>query len=235
MNADSISAPDGATTLTTKETWDAAFAAWESAKAAYEFADAAHDTARAEAGDDETLKPALDRLSTLEDETAQRENETRFGLILTPAPDFDAVSFKLHQLFGQEHAELGDDDEYVSPWHRKFTDAVAADVARLQTEFAEAWLAAWTQDGGAVMICPDGTLQYSFPTYDRSPRYVASTDHMDEQFAAHFNQTNDQHYHSTMNARVDTLRMVPGGGGMIKSHMQAKGLRVAMIEREQGA
>lgn len=235
MTADSISAPNGATTLTTKETWDAAFAAWGSAQTAYEFADAAHDTARAEAGDDEQHKPVLDRLAALEDETAQRENETRFGLILTPAPDLNAVSFKLNLLFGQEYAELGDDDEFVSSWHRKFTDTVAADIARLQSEFAEAWLAAWTKDGGAVIICDDGTLQYSFPTYDRSPRYVAPAAHMDEQFAAHFLQTSDQHYHSTMNARVEVLRMIPGGSGMIKCHMQANGLRVAMIEREQGA
>lgn len=228
MGADSTPAPNGATTLSTKETWDAAFAAWEAAKVAYEFADAAYDTARAEADDDEAHNAALDRLATLEDETAQRENETRFGLILTPAPGLDAVSFKMNLLFGREYADLGDDDEYVSSWHRKFTNAVAADVARLQAEFAEAWLAAWTKDGGSVVISDDGQAHYSFPTYDFSPRHVAPADHMEEWFANHFQITNEQHYHSTMNARVDALKMVPGGSGIIKAYMRGKGLRVAL-------
>lgn len=234
MTADSISAPEGATTLTTKETWDAAVAAWEAAKVAFDFADALDDAARGEAGYN-SAEPAAAKIVAMLDERAQVENKTRFALIELPAPDFEAVSFKMNLLFGQDYAELGDADEYVSSWHRKFTDAVTADVERLQTEFAEAWLAAWTKDGGAVMVCPDGELQYSFPTFDRSPRYVAPADHMDEQFAARFVQTGDQHYHSTMNARVETLRMIPGGRGMIKSYMRAKGLRVAMIEREQGA
>lgn len=222
MEADSISAPNGATTLTTKEIWGAAFAAWESAKAAYEFAEAAHDTARAEAGGDEAHKPALDRLSSLEDETAQRENETRFGLILTPAPDLEAVSFKLNLLFGQEYAELGDEDEYTASWHRKFTNAVSADISRLQSEYAGAWVAAWENDGGAALACPDGKLHLSFPTYELSPRYVAPAKHMEQWFADSFVATNAQHYHSTMNARIDALKTVPGGVDMVKAYVATK-------------
>lgn len=230
MNGVSTRAPDGATTLTTKETWEAAFAAWEAAVVKFEFAEAAFTTAHDEAGggDLASKMPAVAKLAEIVDDLAGVENETRFALLLTPAPDFAAATWKLTKLYSEGDFE---GDEHGSAWHRRYPEAVIADMQRLQTEFAEAWLAAWTQDGGAVMICPDGELQYSFPTYDRSPRYVAPADHMDEQFAAHFNQTNDQHYHSTMNARVDTLRMIPGGRGMIKSHMQAKGIRVAILEQ----
>ena len=234
MESISIRAPERATTLTTKEIWDAAFAAWEAAVVKFEFAEAAFTAAHDEAGGgaQASQAPAVKKLGTLADNLAGVENETRFALLLTPAPDFAAVAWKLTKLYSEGDFE---GDEHSSAWHRRFPEAVIADMERLQSEFAEVWLAAWTKDGGAVIICDDGALQYSFPTYDRSPRYVAPADHMDAQFAAHFNQTNDQHYHSTMNARVDTLRMIPGGRGMIKSYMQAKGLRVAMIEREQGA
>ncbi len=234
MNADSISAPERATTLTTKETWNAAFAAWETAVIKFEFAEAAFTAAHDEAGGDEHASevPAVAKLAAIVDDLAGVENETRFALLLTPAPDFAAATWKMTKLYSEGDFE---GDEHSSAWHRRYPEAVIADMQRLQTEFAEAWLTAWTQDGGAVMICPDGELQYSFPTYDRSPRYIAPAEHMDEQFAAHFLQTNDQHYHSTMNARVETLRMIPGGRGMIKSYMQAKGLCVAMTEREQRA
>ena len=43
MNGDSTPAPESATTLSTKEAWDAAFATWEAAKAAYDEAAKLHD------------------------------------------------------------------------------------------------------------------------------------------------------------------------------------------------
>lgn len=230
MNACSTRAPNGATTLTTKEIWDDAFAAWESAKVAYEFADAAYDTARAEAGDDEAHKPALDRLCALEDETAQRENETRFGLILTPAPDFRAVRWKMQTLFGEgDH----DGDEHSSAWHRRYPAAVIADVERLQSEFAVAWLAAWTKDGGSVVIDDEGKAQIGWPVYDLSPNYrapdPAALQEVRDNIFLHAQAFHD----ATMKTRYDALRMVPGGVDAIKDHMRAKGIRVAILE--QGA
>ena len=232
MESISIRAPKSATTLTAKEIWDAAFAAWESAKVAYEFADAAHDTARVEAGEDDVHKPALDRLSALEDETAQRENETRFGLILTPAPDFGAVQWKMQTLYGEgDH----DGDDHSSAWHRRYPAAVIADVERLQSEFAVAWLAAWTKDGGSVVIDDDGKAQIGWATYDYSPNFRAPDPAWPEAVRDHSYICGQSAHDATMKARFEALKMHPAGVSAIKAHMRANGIRVAVHTLEQGA
>jgi len=232
MGADSTRAPEGATTLTIKETWRAAYAAWEAAKLAFDLIDAANATAREEAKG--TPSPALDSMDRETDRLGHVECDKRNSLIRTPAPDFGAVSQKLQLLFAPEYGELGPDDQYISAYHRSLTDAVIADMARLQSEFAEAWIAKWTADGGSLAMGFDGHVQLGFPTYELSPRYVAPAEHMGEEFAHDFEQTNAQHYHSTMNARVDSLKIVPGGSEILKAYMRDKGLRSITNQTEQG-
>ncbi|WP_283418674.1 hypothetical protein [Sphingopyxis sp. Geo48] len=219
MKADSTSAPERATTLSTKEAWDAAFAAWEAAKAAYDAAAKLHDddfaAAKAQG------RPFDDDLAKQCDDAGTVESNARFALIQTPAPDFRALLHKTKLLWAREDA-TGEREEHTEGWHRKYPDAVIADMVRLQAEYAEAWLAPWERDGGVALVCPDGKLHLSFPTYELSPRYVAPADHMDERFAQDFISTNAQHYHSTMNARVDALKAVPGGVDMVKAHIAAK-------------
>ena len=198
--------------------WDANFEAWQAAKSNYEAAAKLHDDdiAAAEAHGrqfDEMLAKQCNDTGTV-------ESNARFALILTLAPDFAAVLIKMRLLW--QRTDAPEADEYTEGWHRRYPDAVIADMVRLQSEFAEAWLAPWETDGGVALVCPDGKLQLSFPTYELSPRYVAPADHMGEQFARDFHITNGQHYQSTMNARVDALKVVPGGSDMIKAHIVAK-------------
>lgn len=218
MADDSTTARESATTLSTKEAWDAAFATWEAAKAAYDEAAKLHDDdfAAAEAQG----RPFDPDLAKQCDDAGQIESNTRFALIQTPAPDFRALLHKIKLLWARDDAP--EEEEYTAGWHRKYPDAVIADMVRLQAEYAEAWLAPWERDGGVALVCPDGKLHLSFPTYELSPRYVAPADHMDEKFAQDFISTNAQHYHSTMNARVDALKIVPGGVDMVKAHIAAK-------------
>lgn len=198
--------------------WDANFEAWQTAKSNYEAVAAAHDadydSAKAEGRNfDPELAAECDKLGNV-------ECAARFELIETTAPDFIAVSVKMDILFGAQN--FGTDNDCAPGWNRDLTDAVIADMARLQAEYAGAWVSAWETDGGAALVCPDGKLHLSFPTYELSPRYVAPAEHMDKWFADHFDTTNSQHYHSTMNARVDALKTVPGGVDMVKAYVATK-------------
>lgn len=218
MGAISTLAPEGATTLTIKETWDVALAAWQTAKADYDEAAALHD-ADWEAAEATGRKPDAE-LGARVDALATPESETRLALMTTPAPDFGAVILKIKMLWVRD--DTPENDEYTEAWHRRYPDAVLADMIRLQTEYAGAWVAAWEKDGGAALVCPDGKLHLSFPTYELSPRYVAPAEHMEQWFADNFVATNAQHYHSTMNARIDALKTVPGGVDMVKAYVATK-------------
>lgn len=225
MTGTSTGAPVGATTLTTKETWDAAFAAWEAAKVDCDFAEAAYETAHKEAGGDEEAdnNPVVAKLCDVLDKRAGIENETRFALILTPAPDFTAVTWKLTALYG---AGDYDGDDHSSAWHLRYPSAVIADMERLQSEFATAWLSAWTKAGGSVVIGDDGKTQASYSTYDLSPVYRAPRSDMGEEAERQDGCWNDGHYYGTMKALFAGLQSVPGGGEMLKAHMRAKGVRI---------
>ena len=218
MESISIRAPESATTLTTKETWDLALAAWQAAKAEYDAAAALHD-ADWEAAEEEGRKPDAE-LGERADALATPECETRLALMTTPAPDFGAVMLKIQTLWVRD--DTPENDEYTEAWHRRFPDAVLADMIRLQAEYAGAWVAKWEKDGGAALLDPNGKLHLSFPTYELSPRYVAPAEHMEQWFADNFIATNSQHYHSTMNARVDALKAVPGGVDMVKTYIAGK-------------
>lgn len=225
MKADSISAPDGATTLSTKETWDAAFAAWEAAKVAYDFAEAAYETAHKEAGEDADQSTAVCKLATMLDQSAEVENDTRFALILTPAPDMSAALWKLRSLYADEQDGKG---EYTSDWRREYPLAVIADMERLQSEYVEAWLAAWTKDGGSVVIDDEGKAQIGWTVYDLSPAYQAPDPAWPDTVRDNMFLHAQAHHDATMKTRYEAIRMVPGGVDALKAHMRAKGIRVAV-------
>ena len=99
-------------------------------------------------------------------DTSVALNDTRNALLLCPAPDYLTVQWKLRALFGA--GDCGEDDQFITGWHRRFTDAVIADMDRLQSEFAEAWLAKWTEHGGTVLLY-GGKAQFSYPADSGEP------------------------------------------------------------------
>lgn len=207
--------------------WDANFTAWESAKAEYDFADGAYQTAHKEAGGGDTADngPAVIKLLALLDRRATGENKSRFELLLTPAPDFAAVAWKLHALYGVGDFE---GDEYTSAWRREYPLSVIADVARLQSTFAEAWLADWIKDGGSVVIDDEGKAQFGWPAYDLSPAYREPDADLPQEVRENSFLHAQAHYDATMKARYEALKLVPGGAGMVKAHMQLLGMRCAL-------
>jgi hypothetical protein len=205
--------------------WDAAFAAWEAAKVAYDFAEAAYETAHKEAGEDADQSTAVSKLATMLDQSAAVENDTRFALILTPAPDMSAALWKLRSLYADEDDGKG---EYTSDWRREYPLAVIADLERLQSEYAEAWLAAWTADGGSVVIDDDGKVQIGWATYDYSPNYRAPDPAWPEAVRDHSYICGQAAHDATMKARYEAIRMIPGGVDALKAHMRANGIRVAV-------
>lgn len=233
MKADSTRAPEGATTFTTKDTWAAAFAAWEAAKADYDFAEAAYETAHKEAGggDEADNNPGVAKLCELMDERAASENDTRFALILTPAPDFSAVTWKLTSLYG---AGDYDGDDHSSAWHHRYPAAVIADMERLQSEFANAWLSAWTKAGGSVVIDDEGEAHFGYPTYDLAPNCVQSNPDLPSEMNENAFLHAQADYYATMRERFNLLKALPGSADAIKAHMRAKGIRVAVHTTEQG-
>jgi len=206
--------------------WDANFTAWESAKAEYDFADGAYEAAHKEAGGDETADndPTVVKLLTLLDRRATSENKTRFELLLTPAPDFAAVAWKLHALYGVGDFE---GDEYTSAWRREYPLSIMADMARLQSNFAETWLAAWTKDGGSVTIDDGGKAQFGWLAYDLSPTYREPAADLPQQARDSSFLHAQAHYDATMRARYEVLELVPGGVGIVKDHMRLLGMRCA--------
>jgi len=233
MADNSTGAPESATTLNTKALWDAAFAAWEAAKVEFDFAECAYTTAHNEAGGDQDAdnNPAVGKLREAMDRRAAVENEARFALVETPAPHLAAVSLKLDLLFGPEN--YGTDSEYIPPWHRDFLTAVMADVQRLQSDYCEAWLAAWTKDGGSVVIDDNGKAQIGWPAYDLSPSYQAPNADWSDALRDHAFISGQAAYDATMKARYEALKTVPGGVDMLKSHMRASGVRVVAPVMEQ--
>lgn len=70
------------------------------------------------------------------DEACDRRTNAEGKLILTPAPDLDAVQHKLEYLFGD--LETGATEDYIQQWRREYTDALIADVRRLNQQTKEA-------------------------------------------------------------------------------------------------
>ena len=66
------------------------------------------------------------------DDACDRRTDAESKVLLTPAPDLDAVQYKLEYLFGD--FETGAKDEHVERWSREYTDALIADVRRLNQQ-----------------------------------------------------------------------------------------------------
>lgn len=218
---------------TATEAWDANFAAWQAAKADYDAAAAQHDADYEQAQAtgrryDEALAARVDAFATV-------ECDTRMALILTPAPGLPAVSVKMDLLFGpSQFSDFGASDECISAWHRRYTDAVLADMTRLQSDFAAAWLADWTKDGGSVVIDDEGKAQIGWPVYDLSPNYRAPDAAWPQEVRDNAFLHGQAMHDATMKARYEALRMFPGGVDTVKAFMRAKGVRVAIHTTEAG-
>lgn len=130
MSTDTITAPKGATAITAKGSWDLAFAAWQAAKATYDEVAALYD-ADCQAAEVEGRQPNAE-LGERVDALANPECDTRLALMQTPAPDFAAVLFKIKTLWARDDAP--ENDDYTDAWHRRYPDAVIADMIRLQAD-----------------------------------------------------------------------------------------------------
>lgn len=132
---------------------------WDSQFTAYHLAAQAHNAASEEAG------PAhYERVCNLRHDAWE-------ALILSPAPDFAALAWKINELFG-ELAMEGIGEHVDAGWPRQFTDAIAADALRLRSATmgfdAQRWVSDWAAvDGG--WICTEGraTLCASIPATPR--------------------------------------------------------------------
>jgi hypothetical protein len=224
MKTDSTSASDGASTLTIRERWDSLMSSYNEARAADAAINAVYDEATKSGSEtDDHSKIEADWISRGDDLHQARDN-----LLLALAPDFAAVQWKMAQLFSEGDYE---GDQYICAWNRKFTDAVMADLARLQGEFVEAWLEAWTGAGGNVCFDQDGKhAWFGFPTFDGSPEYAALSD--DQRASPDIMSHLDIRYHARMNGRIEDLQFFPGGVEVIKQHMRSKGLTAIFRQRE---
>lgn len=65
-------------------------------------------------------------------EAGRRRSEARAELLLAPAPDYDAVRWKLDELFGPKVIEpFSDEGRTIPCWDASLTDAILADMERL--------------------------------------------------------------------------------------------------------
>lgn len=116
------------------------------------------------------LFAAYELAARVHDSTSEADNSTAYdcacklrhdawdALILTPAPDYAALGWKINELFG---AEAMKGEEGDPGWAREFTDAIAADANRLCGAPAvprfdpQRWLADWAAAEGG-WVCADG-------------------------------------------------------------------------------
>lgn len=99
------------------------------------------------------------------------------------------------------------------------------------TAAALAWLESWTTNGGSVLLCNDGSAQYSYPADSGAElRESGLGEQADRQDLC----WKDGHWHGTMKTLADMLRINPAISEAIKAHMAANGLRIIPSTREQG-
>lgn len=82
------------------------------------------------------VKLGLHATQSAVDDACDRRTSAEAKLLLTPAPDLDAVQTKLEYMFGD--METGAVGGYVQQWRRDYTDAIIADVRRLNQQATEA-------------------------------------------------------------------------------------------------
>lgn len=143
------------------------------------------------------------------------------ALIMTPADALADISFKI-DLTHKRWADFYPPDDWNA--------AILADLASLQTRFAEAWLDQWVGKGGSAILCDGDKVQLGFPTYDRSPEYEALTDAQRENWSSQF----DGNYYGTMNTLVACVKLLPGGVDVIKAHMRDTGKTAIYRQRGEG-
>lgn len=83
------------------------------------------------------IKAGYSAASEAVDAAHDRRWTAQADLLLTPAPHFSAVQTKLEYLFGDETID-DDEEDRIPLWPRKFTDALIADVRRLNQQAKEA-------------------------------------------------------------------------------------------------
>lgn len=237
MNVDSISAPDDATTFTKSDATISA--AWE---------------ARVEAfAKLPRLRPADDNADYTSDEQAQwdiidaAEKAIHAATATTPREAEMQLWTSLYYLFldnDQVNATHRRDLDWFAEredkfdWSERLAFAAIRSLRALQAErdvFAETWLATWTKDGGSVVIDDDGKAQIGWPVYDLSPNYRAPDPAWPEAVRDNAFLHGQAAHDATMKTRFEALKHTHGGVDMLKAHMQAKGLRVAVHTTEQAA
>jgi hypothetical protein len=231
MGADSTLAPPSATTLTTND--DAAiFAAWDRRKAAY----AKLEELRPEDISADYTPEERDQFGILD-----AAEETIRSSTATTARGVELQLWTgLYHLFAKGEASAAalngdlawfDANEDEPDWSDRLVIAAIRSLRAQQeaeTAFADAWLARWTKEGGAVVIDDQGKVQASFTTYELSPVYQEARSELGEGADRQNNYWNDGRYYGTMNALFDVLKMAPSGISTIKAHMRARGIRVVV-------
>jgi len=231
MNADSISAPEGATTLSTKD--DAAIIAAFARRAA----------AFAELGglpDPATTGSGTDEQTTLWSVIDVAEAEICTGIATTARGAelqlWTAATYLFDTAEDEGPCYRADLDHFTAQGDRRdWKDRLVMSALRslhaqkeAQSAFIGEWLAAWTADGGSVVIDGDGKAQIGWTVYDLSPAYQAPDPAWPDTVRDNMFLHAQAHHDATMKARYEAIKMHPGGIDALKAHMRAKGIRVAV-------
>lgn len=231
MNADSISAPDGATTLSTKD--DAAIiAAFDRRAAAFAKLGGLPDPVTTGSGTDEqtALWSVID---VAEAEICTSIATTARGAELQL---WTAATYLFDAAEDEGPCYSADLDHFTAQGDRRdWKDRLLMSALRslhaqkeAQSAFVEEWLAAWTADGGSVVIDDEGKAQIGWTVYDLSPAYQAPDPAWPDAVRDNHFLHAQAHHDATMKARFEAIRMIPGGIDTLKAHMRAKGIRVAV-------
>lgn len=130
----------------------------------------------------------------------------------------------------------GDLDHFTAQGDRRdWKDRLLASALRslraqqeAQAAFVAEWLAAWTKDGGSVVIDDEGKAQIGWTVYDLSPAYRAPDPAWPDAVRDSTVLQAQAHHDATMKARYDAIRMTPGAVDALKAYMSANGIRVAV-------
>ena len=236
MKADSISAPEGATTFTNNDA--AITAAWDRRATAF--------LAVRALPDDPATGGETDEQSEQWAIIDAAEAEIRSGVATTARGAeiqlWCAAVYQFDDAEDEAPCYRGDLDYFIAQgdkrdWKDRLLLAALRslrDQKDAEAAFIDKWLAAWIKDGGSVVIDDEGKAQIGWVMYDLSPNYRAPdpawTEAVRDNTFLHAQATHD----ATMKTRFDALRMAPGAVDALKVYMQAKGIRVAVHTMEQG-
>lgn len=199
-----------------------AFATFAAARATLDAARAAEDKYDAEVWRPYYDQWTLDKTPTPDcvDKEMERLQEARCEIedacIKVRAETIGDISYKL-AMTQNRWVDFCIPDEWI--------DEILADLATLQTRFAQSWLDRWSSQGGDALLCEDGKVQLGFPTYELSPEYERRGGDQ---------AGGSSRYYATMRTLTDCLAIVPGGVDIIKTHMRDTGQRLILRARRQG-